>query len=58
VSSFRDSVKDFGAGKGARSRRDRARPPATVVPDRVAALAVFLAIAPKMPTQGNFLAPC
>jgi putative OPT family oligopeptide transporter len=57
ISSFRDSVKDFGGGKGAkvqtRTERDL---PAMVVLIGSLALAVFLAVAPKMPTQGNFLA--
>jgi len=56
ISSFRDSVKDFG-GKGAavqtRTERDI---PAMVVLIGSLVLAVFLAVAPKMPTQGNFLA--
>jgi len=57
VSSFRDSVKDFGAGKGgAKQTRTERDLPATVVLVGSLALAVFLAIAPKMPTQGNFLA--
>src|SRR5262249_19573303 len=57
VSSFRDSVKDFGGGKGtaAQTRTERDIP-ATVVLVGSLALAVFLAVAPKMPTQGNFLA--
>src|SRR5499433_184529 len=57
VSSFRDSVKDFGGGKGtaAQTRTERDIP-ATVVLIGSLALAVFLAVAPKMPTQGNFLA--
>jgi putative OPT family oligopeptide transporter len=57
VSSFRDSVKDFNAKGGAvtqiRTERDI---PAIVVLLGSLALAIFLAIAPKMPTQGNFLA--
>jgi putative OPT family oligopeptide transporter len=57
VSSFRDSVKDFGAGAAqkvqSRTERDI---PALVVLVGSLALAVFLAVAPKMPTQGNFLA--
>jgi putative OPT family oligopeptide transporter len=57
VSSFRDSVKDFGAGRGGpvqtRTERDI---PAVVVLAGSLLLAIFLAIAPKMPTQGNFLA--
>src|SRR4029079_8942666 len=57
VSSFRDSVKDFGAGKGgAKQTRTERDLPASVVLVGSLALAVFLAIAPKMPTQGNFLA--
>src|SRR3954467_1210499 len=57
VSSFRDSVKDFGAGKGAvvRTRTERDIPMIVVLAGSLA-LAVFLAVAPKMPTQGNFLA--
>jgi putative OPT family oligopeptide transporter len=57
VSSFRDSVKDFSAGKGAavqtRTERDI---PMMVVLGGSLLLAIFLAVAPKMPTQGNFLA--
>src|SRR5438067_6846133 len=57
VSSFRDSVKDFNAKGGAvqqvRTERDL---PAIVVLIGSLALAIFLAVAPKMPTQGNFLA--
>src|SRR5262245_58952119 len=57
VSSFRDSVKDFGAGGGAtRLTRTERDIPATVVLIGSLALAVFLAVAPRMPTQGNFLA--
>jgi putative OPT family oligopeptide transporter len=57
VSSFRDSVKDFGGGKGAvRQTRTERDLPAMVVLVGSLALAVFLAVAPKMPTQGNFLA--
>jgi putative OPT family oligopeptide transporter len=57
ISSFRDSVKDFGAGRGGtvqtRTERDI---PAVVVLAGSLLLALFLAIAPQMPTQGNFLA--
>src|SRR5690242_15147154 len=57
VSSFRDSVKDFGAGRGGgvqtRTERDI---PAVVVLVGSLLLAFFLALAPQMPTQGNFLA--
>ena len=56
VSSFRDSMKDFGAGQSGiakvRTERDL---PLTVVAGGSLALAAFLAIAPGMPTQGNFL---
>jgi len=56
VSSFRDSVKDFG-GKGAAAQTRTERDiPAIVVLVGSVALAIFLAVAPKMPTQGNFLA--
>src|SRR5262249_54496401 len=57
VSSFRESMKDFGAGRSTsgplRTERDL---PVTVVLGGSLALAIFLAVAPKMPTQGNFLA--
>jgi putative OPT family oligopeptide transporter len=57
VSSFRDAMKDFGAGAGAatRARTERDIPLAVVLIGSLA-LAIFLAVAPKMPTQGNFLA--
>jgi putative OPT family oligopeptide transporter len=57
VSSFRDSVKDFGGGKSSaqQTRTDRDMPMMIVLFGSLA-LAVFLAVAPKMPTQGNFLA--
>ena len=57
ISSFRDSVKDFSGTKksGVQLRTERDLP-ATVVLVGSLALAVFLAVAPKMPTQGNFLA--
>jgi putative OPT family oligopeptide transporter len=57
VSSFRDSLKDLSsrhAGGGrARTERDV---PITVVLAGSLALALFLALAPGMPTQNNFLA--
>ena len=57
ISSFRDSVKDFSAGPGGTARLRTERDiPAVVVLLGTLALAIFLAIAPKMPTQGNFLA--
>ena len=57
VSSFRDSVKDFGAESagGARLRTERDLPMSVVLGGSLA-LAIFLAVAPKMPTQGNILA--
>jgi putative OPT family oligopeptide transporter len=56
VSSFRDSVKDFGArgSGGATLRTDRDLPMAVVLGGSLL-LALFLAVAPGMPTQGNFL---
>jgi putative OPT family oligopeptide transporter len=57
VSSFRDSVRNFSAEKGgARQARTERDIPATAVLGGSLALAVFLAIAPGMPTQGNVLA--
>jgi putative OPT family oligopeptide transporter len=57
VSSFRDSMKDFGAGRGTagavRTERDI---PLTVVLGGSILLAIALAVVPAMPTQGNFLA--
>src|SRR5687768_12632404 len=57
VSSFRDSVKDFGAeSAGAARLRTERDLPMSVVLGGSLALAIFLAVAPKMPTQGNILA--
>jgi putative OPT family oligopeptide transporter len=57
VSSFRDSVKDFGAeSSGAARLRTERDLPMSVVLGGSLALAIFLAVAPKMPTQGNILA--
>jgi putative OPT family oligopeptide transporter len=56
VSSFRDSMKDFGAGQsGVAKLRTERDLPLSVVAGGSLALAAFLAIAPGMPTQGNFL---
>ncbi|HEX2342794.1 MAG TPA: oligopeptide transporter, OPT family [Vicinamibacterales bacterium] len=57
VTSFRESVKDFGAagGKGGRVRTERDMPLSVVLIGSVA-LAGFLIIAPGVPTQGNVLA--
>ena len=57
VSSFRDSVKDFSGGKSqAQQVRTERDIPMIVVLVGSLALALFLAVAPRMPTQGNFLA--
>ncbi len=57
VSSFRDAMKDLGAGAGGATRARTERDiPLVVVLGGSLLLAVFLAVAPKMPTQGNFLA--
>jgi len=57
VASAREGLKDFGAGGGADTRiRTERDIPTVVVLGGSLALAVFLAVAPKMPTQGNFLA--
>ena len=56
VSSFRDSMKDFGA-KGetaARVRTERDMPMIVVLVGTVL-LALFLALAPGLPTQGNLV---
>lgn len=57
VSSFRESVKDFGAGQTQASKiRTERDIPMIIVLGGSLLLAIFLAVAPKMPTQGNFLA--
>jgi len=57
VSSFRESVKEFGAGTaaGGRLRTDRDMP-LTVVLVGSLLIALFLAVTPGMPMQWNFLA--
>ena len=57
VSSFRDSVRNLGArtGGGGQTRTERDMP-MTVVLAGTLLLAVFLALAPRLPTQGNFVA--
>jgi putative OPT family oligopeptide transporter len=58
VSSFRDSVRDFsakGSAGGGRTRTERDMP-MTLVLVGTLLLALFLALAPRLPTQGNFLA--
>jgi putative OPT family oligopeptide transporter len=56
VASAREGLKDFGAGAGGAVVRTERDIPTTVVLGGSLLLAIFLAIAPKMPTQGNFLA--
>jgi putative OPT family oligopeptide transporter len=57
VASAREGLKDFGGGAGAggRIRTERDIPTVFVLGGSLL-LAVFLAVAPKMPMQGNFLA--
>ena len=57
VASAREGMKDFGAGAGAgaRLRTERDIPTVFVLGGSLL-LAIFLAVAPGMPTQGNFLA--
>ena len=57
VSSFRDSIRDFsakGAAAAGQLRTERDLPMSVVLVGTVL-LAIFLAVAPGMPTQGNFL---
>jgi putative OPT family oligopeptide transporter len=58
VSSFRESVREFGAGASvtsSRARTDRDLPLSVVLVGSLL-LALFLALAPGMPLQYNFLA--
>ena len=58
VSSFRDSVRDLSAkssGTAGRTRTERDMP-MTLVLGGTLLLALFLALAPRLPTQGNFMA--
>ena len=57
IASAREGLKDFGAGAGGGAvlRTDRDVPTVVVIAGSLL-LAIFLAVAPKMPTQGNFLA--
>jgi putative OPT family oligopeptide transporter len=56
VSSFRDSMKDFSARHASAGRvRTERDIPMTIVLAGTVLLAVFLAVAPGLPTQGNFL---
>ena len=56
VTSFRESVKDFGAAAGGagRARTERDMPLSVVLVGSLL-LAIFLVIAPGAPTQGNVL---
>src|SRR4249919_1029919 len=57
IASAREGIKDFGAGAGSAAavRTERDLPTAFVLGGSFL-LAIFLAVAPKMPMQGNFLA--
>jgi putative OPT family oligopeptide transporter len=56
VASARESLKDIGSGSNSASRiRTERDMPIWIVLLGSLALAVFLAIAPRMPTQGNIL---
>jgi putative OPT family oligopeptide transporter len=57
IASAREGLKDFGAGAGAgaRLRTERDIPTVFVLGGSLL-LALFLALAPGMPTQGNFVA--
>ena len=56
VSSFRDSMKDFSAkGTAAAVTRTERDIPMTIVLAGTVLLAIFLAVAPGLPTQGNAL---
>ena len=57
VASAREGLKDFGAAAGAKAqiRTERDIPMIFVLVGSLL-LAIFLAVAPKMPMQGNFLA--
>jgi putative OPT family oligopeptide transporter len=56
VSSFRDSMKDLGGGAAASRARTERDLPMTVVLIGTFLLALFLVLAPGLPTQGNILA--
>jgi putative OPT family oligopeptide transporter len=53
--SFREGIKDFGGGSTARLRTERDMPMVVVIGGSLL-LALFLTVAPRMPTQGNVLA--
>src|ERR671919_656250 len=57
ISSFRDSIRDLsakGGGAAAQTRTERDMP-MTIVLIGTLVLALFLAVAPRLPTQGNFM---
>jgi putative OPT family oligopeptide transporter len=56
VSSFRDSMKDFSAGRAAATKRTERDIPMTAVLIGTALLGLFLVVAPGLPTRGNVLA--
>jgi putative OPT family oligopeptide transporter len=57
VSSFKESVKDFSSKGGGSSRaRTEQDVPLSVVLAGTLLLALFLVVAPRMPTQGNVVA--
>jgi putative OPT family oligopeptide transporter len=57
ISSFRDSMKDFGSKDAGASRvRTERDMPMLVVLGGTALLALFLILAPGLPTQGNIVA--
>jgi putative OPT family oligopeptide transporter len=57
VASAREGLKDFGAGAGVQTRLRTERDlPTVFVLGGSLLLAIFLAVMPSMPTQGNFLA--
>src|SRR5947207_3918302 len=57
IASAREGLKDFGAGAGAGARiRTERDIPIVIVLVGSLVLAIFLAVAPGMPMQGNFLA--
>ena len=56
IASAREGLKDFGAAGGAERIRTERDIPTVFVLGGSLLLAIFLAVAPKMPTQGNLLA--
>jgi len=56
IASAREGLKDFGTGGGGAVRRTDRDIPMVFVLGGSILLALFLALAPKMPMQGNFLA--